>query len=105
MLHDLCTGRLDKQLVPLQVVFFDGKWYTRNNRTLYVLKRAFLAERVVPVIVGVVDRLFFAAFHREVGRRVGGRPRVATATWRTHTSHGSWVPPQVAEDMQCCESW
>ena len=67
VLHDLCTGRLDQPLGTLRVVFFDGKWYTRNNRTLYVLKRAFPAERVVPVIVGTVDRLFLHHFSAKWG--------------------------------------
>ena len=67
VVHYLCTGRLDQPFGTLHVVCFEGKWYTRNNRTLYVLKRAFPAERVVPVIVGTVDRLFLHHFSAKCG--------------------------------------
>ena len=92
--HDLRTGRLDHPPGKLQVVFCDGKWYTRSNRTLYVLKRAFPAEMVVPVIAGPVDRVCIQHFTAKCGGvwvKVRGRHNlgssVPTATRRRPEYH------------------
>ena len=55
----LCIGHLN-------VVLHLGKWFTRDNRRLYAIKRV-APDCLVPVAFGTVDRLFLSHFTTQNG--------------------------------------
>ena len=75
--EDLRAGRLGgSELCPLNVVHFRGRWFSRDNRRLYVLQRVLQPEQHVHVRFGHVDDLFLSHFSTE---DEGGTIRVRPA--------------------------
>ena len=74
--EDLRTGRRGvSALCPLNVVHFRGRWFSRDNRRLYVLRRFLSPEQRVLVRIGHVDDLFLSHFSTEdEGRTIRVRP-------------------------------
>ena len=76
--EDLRAGRLGvSELCLLNVVQFRGRWFSRDNRRLYVLQRVLQPEQHVHVRFGYVDDLFLSQFSTE---DEGGTIRVRPAT-------------------------
>ena len=62
--EDLRAGRLwVSELCPLNVVYFRGRWFSRDNRRLHILQRVFWPEQHVHVRFGYVDNLFLSLLH------------------------------------------
>jgi hypothetical protein len=75
--EDLRAGRLwVSELCPLNVVYFRGRWFSRDNRRLHVLQRVLQPEQHVRVRFGYVDNLFLSHFSTE---DEGGTIRVRPA--------------------------
>ena len=75
--EDLRAGHLGvSELCPLNVVHFRGRWFSRDNRRLYVLQRVLQPEQHVHVRFGHVDDLFLSHFSTE---DEGGTIRVRQA--------------------------
>jgi hypothetical protein len=75
--EDLRAGRLwVSELCPLNVVYFRGRWFSRDNRRLHVLQRVLQPEQHVRVRFGYVNNLFLSHFSTE---DEGGTIRVRPA--------------------------
>ena len=91
-----------RALCPLNVVRYQGRWFSRDNRRLYILRRVLLPTQRVYVRYGHVDELFLAHFSTEdEGRtirvREGRASRVRGANRRpppTTVGDLSAPPPQ-----------
>ena len=59
-------GRAILGIGHLNVVLHLGKWFTRDNRRLYAIKRV-APDCLVPVAFGTVDRLFLSHFTTQNG--------------------------------------
>ena len=59
-------GRAIQCIGHLNVVLHLGKWFTRDNRRLYAIKRV-APDCLVPVAFGTVDRLFLSHFTTQNG--------------------------------------
>ena len=63
---DLRTGRLwASELGPLNVVYFRGRWFSRDNRRLHVLQKVLRPDQHVRVRFGYVNSLFLSHFSTE----------------------------------------
>lgn len=69
MEQELCTGRKTLQDIPtITVVMHGSRWYSVDNRRLYVFKRVFQSGEI-PVIVGSRDQRFSNKFTTVNGGR------------------------------------
>ena len=84
--NDLRAGRIcGAALGPLNVVHFRGRWFSRDNRRLHILRRVLWPGQYVRVHFGHVDSLFLSHFstHNE-GDTIRVRSTKGTEHWLTH---------------------